>query len=74
MVKDLLREMSTMDVASDTFEGKLAQLKSSVHDHFQDEESEMFTLMKQRMSQAQLEELGKRLHNRNKELRAKVAA
>jgi hemerythrin superfamily protein len=74
IVKDLLYDMATMDAASDAFDSKLNQLKNNILHHVEEEESEMLPMMHGRMSSEQLHELGKRLHERKKSLKTRVAA
>ena len=44
-VKDLLNQMSHMDVASDEFDRKLAELKQNIQHHVDEEENEMFPMV-----------------------------
>ena len=73
-VKELLREMSNMDPMSEVFDGKLAELKSNVQHHVEEEEGELFQLCETRMSEQQLREIGEALSERKKELKVQRAA
>jgi hemerythrin-like domain-containing protein len=74
IVKDLLNDMQTMDATSDAFDAKLTQFKHNIMHHVEEEETEMFPMMNARMSDEQREQLGKRLHQRKKDLKTKLAA
>jgi hemerythrin-like domain-containing protein len=73
-VKDLLNQMSNMDVTSDDFDRKLAELKRNIQHHIQEEENEMFPLVNSRMSAERIEDIGQRIHNRKMNLKAQLAA
>ena len=74
IVKDLLNDMSTMDSSSDAFDAKLHHLKNNIMHHVEEEEGELFPMMHARMSAEQRHQLGKRLHERKKDLKTRVAA
>ena len=74
MVKDLLNDLSHMDPLSDSFDMKFADFKKKLEHHVEEEENEMFTMVKQRMSTEQQEELGQRIHNRKMDLKTRMAA
>ena len=74
IVKDLLRHMSNLDPISDEFDSKLAELKTSIQHHVEEEEGELFELCETRMSQEQLLEIGQALSERKKELKIQRAA
>jgi hemerythrin superfamily protein len=73
-IKDILSDMASMDPVSDSFDRKLADLKNRITHHVEGEEGEMFEILKQRMSIGQQQELGRRIHNRKMDLRARRAA
>ena len=73
-VKELLREMSQMDPMSEGFDSKLAELKSNVQHHVEEEEGELFQLCETRMSEEQLREIGEALRERKKQLKVQRAA
>jgi hemerythrin superfamily protein len=74
VVKDLLKRMSNMDPMSDEFDSELAELKSNVQHHVEEEEGEIFELCENRMSEEQLREIGAALSERKKELKIQKAA
>lgn len=74
VVKDLLNDMHTMDTTTDVFDRKLDELKRNIQHHMEVEEDEMFELVTDRMPSEQLEDLGKRLSKRKKDLQTKIAA
>ena len=73
-VKDLLRQMSNMDPISDEFDRRLAELKSNVQHHVDEEEGELFQLCENRMSEEELREIGQAFSERKKELKTQRAA
>jgi hemerythrin superfamily protein len=73
-VKDLLRQLQNMDPMSDEFDNRLAELKSNVQHHVEEEETEIFRLCDERMSEDQLREIGRALSDRKKELKMQMAA
>jgi hemerythrin superfamily protein len=74
MVKDLLNDLATMDPMSDAFDTKFATFKRNIEHHVEKEENEMFTMVAQRMSVDQQEELGRRIHARKMDLKKRMAA
>jgi hemerythrin superfamily protein len=74
MVKDLLRDMANLDPMSAEFDRKLAELKSNVQHHVEEEEGELFDLCETRMSEEQLREIGHAISVRKKELKTQMAA
>jgi hemerythrin-like domain-containing protein len=73
-VKDLLNQMSNMDVTSDEFDGKLAELKQNIQHHVDEEENQMFPMVNSRMSDERLEDIGERMHSRKINLKTQMAA
>ena len=74
IVKDLLRQLSNLDPISEEFVTKLAELKSNVQHHVEEEEGELFQICETRMSEDQLREIGQTLRERKKELKVQQAA
>jgi hemerythrin superfamily protein len=73
-IKDRLTDLATMDPVTEAFDRKLADLKSTVDDHVEEEEGEMFPMLMQRMSTDQQQELGTRIHNKKMQLKTRKAA
>jgi hemerythrin-like domain-containing protein len=73
-LKDLLNQMAALDVVSDEFDGKLAELKQNIQHHVEVEENDMFSLVSERMSSERLEEIGQQMHDRKKNLKTQMAA
>jgi hemerythrin-like domain-containing protein len=73
-MKDLLNDMETMDMDSSAFDRKLEQFKGKIQHHVDEEESEMFALIEQRMSTDRQEDLGRRVHDRKVSLKMRLAA
>jgi len=73
-IKDLLNDLAWQETLSDDFDMKLTELKTKVDHHVQEEENEMFRIISERMSTEEQEELGRRIHNRKADLKARQAA
>ena len=73
-VKDLLYQMTSIDPVSEEFDQKLAELKDAVIHHVEEEESEMFPRVEQRMASLELEDFGRRMHERKTNLKNEKAA
>jgi hemerythrin-like domain-containing protein len=73
-MKGLLRELSNTDPMSDEFVSTFAELKNNVLHHVEEEETEILELCESRMTTEQLEEIGKQLSHRKKELKNQMAA
>ena len=73
-MKDLLNDLATMDPVGDAFDMKLADFKNKVQHHVEEEEGEIFSLMMQRMSTDEQDDLGRRIHNRKSDLKTRKAA
>jgi hemerythrin superfamily protein len=73
-VKDLLNSLAMMDPNTDAFDNKFEDFKSRIEHHVEEEEGEMFQVIRQRMSTEEQERLGKRIHNRKMSLMPKMAA
>ena len=74
VVKDLLNDLDTMDPLSDAFDRKFADFKSNLDHHVEEEESEMFELLLQRMPEERQQELGRQIHDRKRTLKIKMMA
>ena len=68
-MKDVLSDLATMDPTSEAFDTKLTDFKNMVQHHVDEEESEIFTLLMQRLSTHEQEDLGRRIHNRKSDLK-----
>src|SRR5215475_7006323 len=73
-VKDLLHGLAIMDPNTDAFDNKFEDFKSRIQHHVEEEEDEMFQMVRQRMSTEEQERLGKRIHDRKISLIPKMAA
>jgi hemerythrin superfamily protein len=73
-IKDLLNDLTTIDPTGYAFDAKLADLKKIIQHHVEEEEEEMFPLLMQRMSAAEQEALGRRIHDRKIDLKLRPAA
>jgi hemerythrin superfamily protein len=73
-IKDILNDLATMDPMTDAFDTKFANFKGKIDHHVEEEESEMFQTLKQRMSTQQQEDLGRRIHDRKMDLKRRMAA
>jgi hemerythrin superfamily protein len=60
-VKMFLRELSALTDDSEKFEPKLKVLMEDVTHHVQEEEGEMFIMVKEQFDEATLQELGKEM-------------
>jgi iron-sulfur cluster repair protein YtfE (RIC family) len=73
-IRDLLNDLQGTDPLTDTFDQKLAQLKIRMERRLADEEVEMFPMLVERMSRDQQHEIGRRIRDRKKDLRMRIAA
>jgi hypothetical protein len=60
-LKDLIREISTLDPVEDEFDDLMHELRQHVERHIREEEGEMFSDAAERLSRQRLEELGQRM-------------
>lgn len=74
VVRDLLNDLTTIDPATDAFDNKVEDLKSKIQHHVDEEEGEMFEILRSHLSQDQLQQMGERVHDRKKLLKGKMAA
>ncbi len=56
-IKDLLEEIKTLSPSSPQFRAKITDLKAAVQHHVEEEESQLFTIARELMSQEDLEVL-----------------
>jgi len=73
-IKDLLSDLQRMDPNTDAFDNKFEHFKSHLQHHVEEEESEMFPVVRQRMSTQEQERLGQRIRDRKMGLKANMAA
>ena len=73
-LKDLLNEMQHMDPNSDAFDTKFQDFKNKIEHHVDEEENEMFPIIRDRMSTDRQEQLGQRIHDRKMSLKTRLAA
>src|SRR5215468_12185910 len=73
-VKDLLNSLAMMDPNTDAFDNKFEDFKSRIQHHVEEEEGDMFQVVRQRMSTEEQEHLGQRIHARKISLMPKMAA
>lgn len=66
----VLPDLLKTDVGSETFSGRAKVLKELVEHHADEEEKEMFKVARKVMSAAELRELGARIAQRKKQLKA----
>ena len=59
LVKDLLDDMRNIDPMNETFDSKVAELKKNFQHHVEEEEGEMFDILRRRMSDEQMRDLGR---------------
>jgi hemerythrin-like domain-containing protein len=73
-VKDLLNGLAMMDPNTDAFDNKFEDFKSRIQHHVEEEEAEMFQVVRQKISTEEQERLGQRIHARKISLMSKMAA
>jgi hemerythrin-like domain-containing protein len=69
--KLVLPDLKDTDPATDEFAGRVKVLKELLQHHISDEENEMFPEAEETLGSEQLEELGRRMEERRKELRGR---
>lgn len=69
-VKDLIRELKTMDAEDEEFESKFSELVENVKHHVQEEQGEMFPKVEE--SDMDLAEVGEQIAERKQELMAET--
>lgn len=73
-MKDLLNDLETMDPNTDSFDRKFEDFRRAIQHHVDEEENEMFVMLRERMSTDRQEELGQRIHDRKMSLKTRMAA
>jgi hemerythrin superfamily protein len=73
-LKDLLNDMQSMDPASDAFNSKFQDFKNKFEHHVDEEENQMFPIVRDRMSIDRQEQMGQRIHDRKMSLKTRMAA
>jgi hemerythrin superfamily protein len=68
-IRDLLNEIDGLDPISDEFDTKVADLKSTIQHHVEEEEGTIFPLVERQWTSEQLEQSGRKLHQRKRELK-----
>ena len=74
VAKSEIHEASMLPAADERFAAKVTVLIESVEHHAEEEESELWTLVRKAMTAEQLEELGQKLEDRKKQLGAPTLA
>jgi len=73
IVKDILNQIAAIDPISNEFDSRIAELRQYIDHHVRAEEVEMFPIAS-RISAVQLEEIGRRMHDRKMNLKTQMAA
>ena len=73
-IKRLLQEIDRLDPVTDEFDGKVADLRRTIQHHVEDEEGKVFPMLERQWTVEQLQQVGKRLHNRKTDLKRQMAA
>jgi hemerythrin superfamily protein len=73
-IKDLLNELAAMDTTTDAFDWRFQEFKNKIVHHVEEEEGEMFPMVRERMSTERQEDLGQKIHDRKMQLRPRMAA
>lgn len=74
VMKRLLSEISGLDASTPEFDGKIADLRRTVQHHVEDEEGKIFPMLERQWTTQQLEQVGRRLHNRKNDLKRQQRA
>ena len=74
LVKQLLEELASAPKDDEQWTAKFTVLKENVEHHVEEEEGEMFEVLKERMSNEEQESLGRRIHERKMDLKRRMAA
>lgn len=74
VIKILLAELAGMPVDSEEWTAKTKVLQENVEHHVEEEETKMFKLGREVLSKEEIEELGNRLEDEKKKVRASAAA
>jgi hemerythrin superfamily protein len=73
-IRTLCNEVASIDPSSFRFMSKANELKEIIEHHVEEEENEMFPLVQRMMSNDELYNLGRRMHDRKYQLEERVAA
>jgi hemerythrin superfamily protein len=73
-IRTLCRQVISIDPSSYMFMSKANELKEVVEHHVEEEENEIFPLVHRMMSNDELYNLGRRMHDRKYQLKERVAA
>ena len=73
-IKELCHRIAATDPNSYEFMSQVNELKEKVEHHVEEEETEMFRLAHNNMSNDELEHLGRRLHDRKLQIKQRIAA
>ncbi len=68
VAKLLIKELTNNNKDSDRWKAKLKVLKENIDHHIEEEEEEMFVKVKEIMDEGQLDEIGKKIADKKKEL------
>ena len=71
--KVVLKEIESLDSGSDAFHNKVKQLKDAVNDHIRQEESELFSAIRNNFTVEQQQQLATDFKEAKKQLQAKLA-
>jgi len=69
VAKMLISEISKMKPEDEQYDAKVTVLKENIEHHVQEEEGEMFPLVKKRLSRERLEQLGDEMEERKETLK-----
>lgn len=72
MVKQLLAEIARMDAGDADYKDRVSALRDNVEHHVEEEESELFPLVKKHLSDDRLDDLGKRIEERRPAMQTKI--
>ena len=72
--KLLIAQIMAGEPSDEFYEAKVTVLQEQIEHHVEEEESEMFPMIQQRMSTEEQEELGRRVHDRKMDLKGRMAA
>ncbi|MBI4471909.1 MAG: hemerythrin domain-containing protein [Acidobacteria bacterium] len=73
-MRRLLNEIDRLDAVSDEFNNRLQDLKRTMQHHVEEEEGKIFPMLERQWSNEQLLEVGRRLHDRKRNVKRELAA
>jgi hemerythrin superfamily protein len=73
-IRTLVYQISRMDPGSFEFMSKVNELKEAVDQHVEEEENEMFPLAQDNISARELDNIGRRIHDRKLQIKERIAA